>query len=405
MTRAKPGVVDNMLSLRDRRAGDLETYNSKIFPKEFSPFHSPASQQNIAGKNPSEVVVKPQSSSAKEWGDLVFVDNVMQLQSHSIFFKTLLGFWPEEKKPTDGSSVDIRKSIARDTHAASAVLSGFLDGLAVNGVSYHPVEGRDEISSVRYFLLYAGPSRNQLARLVRRLHTCGDSRVLLSDKFMELKHASMKLTNLDSQLVKRIKDDEIDLAFLSERRTDLGKIKFGVPGGIQNRILQNEIYWDTLQKGIDDLREVRIRGWQTYSEFVRRNYEPQINSFSRTQDRLNSVDDRLGNARHIIDTRIARNISSTIMFGVLIGSALLTANLLSVGSGGDQAPQICLWGRCVKEPVIPFAKNALLSLSYFLVISVVIISIIRIWTNYLLRDLIKQSKRILKKFLKLFTSE
>jgi hypothetical protein len=222
---------------------------------------------------------------------------------------------------------------------------------------------------------------------------------------MELKHASMKLTNLDSQLVKRIKDDEIDLAFLSERRTDLGKIKFGVPGGIQNRILQNEIYWDTLQKGIDDLREVRIRGWQTYSEFVRRNYEPQINSFSRTQDRLNSVDDRLGNARHIIDTRIARNISSTIMFGVLIGSALLTANLLSVGSGGDQAPQICLWGRCVKEPVIPFAKNALLSLSYFLVISVVIISIIRIWTNYLLRDLIKQSKRILKKFLKLFTSE
>lgn len=387
---AEPNVVKKMLELRDHRSEDM-SYNSKVIPDELEPFYSPAQSQRISGEKSYQAVLKAQQVASEEWGKLIFADNVMQLQEHSIFFKTLLGFWPEDKESDEGTTPKItKKSIARDTHAATAVMSGFLDGLAVNGVSYHPIEGRENISSVRYFLLYGGPSRNQLARLVRRLHTCGDSRVLLADKFMEMKAASIKLTNLDRSVVRQIIDDDISLDFLSQKRRELGELKEDVSGGIQHRILQNQIYWDTLQNGIEDLREVRIKGWQTYSDFINRNYGPQINSISRTQERLDSVDDRLGNARHMIDTRTARNISSTIMLGVLVGSSLLTYQLLGSTFKIIQSEEICLQVVCLNEDRASTLKPVLLAAGYLLVLVVVSISIYRMFANNLFRDLTKR---------------
>lgn len=287
-------------NLRNQEFEDIDTYNSGVFSEDYRPFYESCGEDDVF------------TQRIADHEALIAADNIRQLEEHSIFYKKILGFWPSQPD---------RKTTARDTHAGSAVMSGFLNGIALNGMTYLPSHvGGGGASVARYFLIYAGSSRNQLSRLLRRLHACGDNRVMLADKFLEFKSSALALSRLDQDIENSMISNSVDIRSLRDQRKELGDIKSKVTGGLQHRILQTEYYWDELQTRLDDLEETRIRGWQSYGQFVRRVYIPQINSFKRTKDRLEAVETRIERARELIQMRFATYASFALMLGAFVGS-------------------------------------------------------------------------------------
>ncbi|MEL6323333.1 MAG: DUF3422 family protein, partial [Pseudomonadota bacterium] len=329
--------------LRDRQLNDLEEYNSRIYPHDLSDFYSDYNDADI--------------STRFEGGtQRVMRDNIRHLQDRSIFFKRVLGFWPKNNRPNRH----------KDVHGGSAILCGVLDGLGIYGCSIgiptrqadkettqaensdistvepdqettqadtgdtptsasDPKKAQTYYSHVRYFLLYAGPSRNQLSRLIRRLHFCGENRILLETQFLAFKNTSLKLANVARDIDQQVIKANLSQSFLDEKRQQIEALSAKVRGGLHYRVARADYYWSTLLGRVQDLRVRRILGWQTYPEFLERVYAPQARSFERTGQELADVETRLARAEEVIETKTAGKLArAALAFAILTAVGLIS---------------------------------------------------------------------------------
>jgi uncharacterized protein DUF3422 len=143
------------------------------------------------------------------------------------------------------------------TDDVNGVLCGMLDGAAIFGTGLKPVNGAQNMP-LRYFLLYDGFSSMQLGRLMRRLHVLAELRMAALVDLKRLRDAS--------DAIRAAGYDE-DLGSLNNTlRTIAGKL----PGGLSYRVSQSRYYAGVYRERLQDLRIVRIEGWQPYDEYVRR---------------------------------------------------------------------------------------------------------------------------------------
>ncbi|MEL6259321.1 MAG: DUF3422 family protein, partial [Pseudomonadota bacterium] len=179
----------------------------------------------------------------------------------------------------------------RDFYGGNAVLCGFLDGLAIYGSRIvQPSDNALAPAEVQYFLMYNGPSRNQLARLVRRIHNCGENRIFALVDFKAVRLAAQELNHIAKQIEENTKVTSRDVAALSARvSAEAARTR----SGLKQRVTRARYHRHSLRTRIATLRTTRIFGWQTYDEFVQRIFEPQIETYLNSAVVLEDIERRL----------------------------------------------------------------------------------------------------------------
>ena len=244
-----------------------------------------------------------------DFHDTALTDNLNYLNAHSGFFMPTLGFDEESEKE-------------KDIHSSSTVLCGVLDGLGIYGCSFSltttldgekaesdayactKMDPKSSWSEVRFFVVYAGPSFNQLARLVRRLLYCGQNRVFMSPDFVQFQKTAQKMRALgrrvDRETIGNFTEDD-----LRRIRKEIEKYNKQVRGGIEYRVNRTDFYWQNLKRRILNLRTVRLLGWQTYDEYVSRIYGPHIAGYMEADDLRKELELKIARAEESLETRAA----------------------------------------------------------------------------------------------------
>lgn len=171
-------------------------------------------------------------------------------------------------------------------NAGNTVLCHLYRNKAIYGSSL-----RLDNEAVRYFLVYGGPSRHQLGRLVMTLHHCGELRFATLYDSEHLLVASDKIRILDMRL--STMRDNSSRTKIKKRNHELIAISQLCRGGLSYRIAQARFYQDALEKLLGDLRVRRILGWQSYDGVVRRNVMRRLDGIGSIGTRFDALHGRL----------------------------------------------------------------------------------------------------------------
>ena len=108
------------------------------------------------------------------------------------------------------------------------------------------------------FILYDGFKAEQLGRLIRRLHVAAELRMAALVDIEQLRRASDAVR------------DAGQVSTLNELNDRYARIGNDCAGGLVYRINRSRYYAGVYRDRLQDLRIVRIEGWQPYDEFVQR---------------------------------------------------------------------------------------------------------------------------------------
>ena len=217
-----------------------------------------------------------------------------------------------------------------DHTAGSTVLCGVADGLGIYGSSFGRSTTLDPAKDeVRYFLFYRGPSRNQLARLNRRINNAGEARVLSIAEMKQVRDAGDELRQIEAELnhlMSKSSFTDDDLAVLRKRHAN-AETRL-VRGGLRHRIGRTTYYSQLLHQRVRDLRIRRLVGWQTYDEYIARVFEPQYDTYNRYGARSAAVERKLTDAGEVVENRTAARLNMIgAMFAGLAAVTLIAGAL------------------------------------------------------------------------------
>jgi hypothetical protein len=190
---------------------------------------------------------------------------------------------------------------------ANCVLSELLDG----GAIYFSSVRQAHISStstdpppLRYFILYNGLSKYQLGRLIRRTHVLGELRCAAVLDMELLDDASAGLRSLGNQIDDLLVNKSASLSDKQLRsvQEELNRLASSkIPGGLLYRVNRSRYYANTFRERIQEMRVQPLEGWQSYSEFFRRNLYPHFDHIDQIGKRYEALAERvnrLTNARN-----------------------------------------------------------------------------------------------------------
>jgi len=222
------------------------------------------------------------------------------------------------------------------------ILSQMLDGSAIYGSALgNPLTrrsrgklGKGDPLPITYFTIYNGDSVHQLGRLIRRLHLIGELRLaalLDAETIIKLGSPLRRLSGLVSNLLND-----------GTGRTRLGKREFNAAlqlysrignmchGGFLYRMARASYYYDALQVRIADVRAERIRGWQSYPDFMNRHFDQRFRSMRSTGERYVEVGKRIQRLFALYGTaRSVANSGVALLFASIVGAFGLSAAFYS----------------------------------------------------------------------------
>jgi Protein of unknown function (DUF3422) len=214
----------------------------------------------------------------------IFSDNQRYVNQRSPFFSHVL-YGGQAEAP------------GRPGNGAHSALCGFLDGLAIHGSNLRAqIDSKVENQSW-YFIVYGGTSGHQLGRLILRLHRAATIRVLamfdqpaLRSAAKEIRQVSLGLDQLPILKEETVKDFSEQMALQENLLEEI--MKRG-RGGIKFRTSKSGYYTETLNQILSDLRIVRIPGWQTYSDFIRRHIITEGRNIASIKEQLVELETRM----------------------------------------------------------------------------------------------------------------
>jgi len=147
----------------------------------------------------------------------------------------------------------------------------------------------------------------QAGRLIQRLFEIEVYRVMALLAFPIARQLTPVLIKSDQQLrtiTAAMAEEDSDDSRLLDELTRLA-------AEIENHISSNDYrfgaasaYYNLVVRRIQDLREVRIQGLQTFSEFMNRRLEPAIGTCQSTIKRFMRLSERISNAGELLRTRV-----------------------------------------------------------------------------------------------------
>jgi uncharacterized membrane-anchored protein len=159
----------------------------------------------------------------------------------------------------------------------------------------------------RFLIIDHRLTPEQAGRLLQRLFEIEVYRVMALLAFPiarrlgpELKKADRQLYAITSAMAQPDRDDAelldelTHLAAEVENHISSSHFRFGAANA----------YYQIVEQRLDDLREVRIQGIQTLSEFIGRRMEPAIRTCQSTARRFTLISERVSNAGQLLRTRV-----------------------------------------------------------------------------------------------------
>lgn len=207
---------------------------------------------------------------------------VAYLNARPNFFSRLIGFR--------------RADALQPNYAGNAVLCHLYDGFSVYGSTLGAESGSGH--RLRYFVVYGGPSRHQLARLLHRLHSAGEARLAALFDYAQMREASRRIRALDQEIDAMDKDhprrgSTVATDLFEKVSKELRILSGEFPGGLTYRVSRSAYYDSLLNQRVRDLNVTSIPGWQTYPGFIRRNLWQHYRSIQNIGARYFSIQERL----------------------------------------------------------------------------------------------------------------
>jgi hypothetical protein len=131
---------------------------------------------------------------------------------------------------------------------------------------------------------------------------------------------------LDSNLRERRHLDYQVTVALTAQAAEASRI---VRGGLRHRVARSNYYRTKLVEQAQDLRERRIFGWQLYSDYIHRIYDPLLDTIKRIGERIESVEHKLSRADDLVDTDISLNIQRFGVPFVILGGIGIISEVMS----------------------------------------------------------------------------
>ena len=156
-------------------------------------------------------------------------------------------------------------------------------------------------------------SHNQAGRLVQRISEVNSYRLLallalplardLSPRIREVDAALAKITQTLAGTKPNAGEDSGERALLEELSGLASEVE-KIGGLTSYRFSAAEAYRDIVQRRLGELRQERIKGLQTFSEFLDRRLAPAMNSVRSTAERIESLSDRMSRVGSLIRARV-----------------------------------------------------------------------------------------------------
>ena len=181
--------------------------------------------------------------------------------------------------------------------------SGIAGGLAVALTDFRVHQ--DGFS--RILVRDSGMSRRQAGRMIQRLLELDTYRMLALLALPLARELGPQLGAWEKQLVDitgaMTAAEEQDEPLL-ERLTRLSAAIEASVSGTQYRFSAAQAYYELVERRIEELREERIQGLQTFEEFVERRLAPAMNTVRWVSARQGSLSERVARASQLLSTRV-----------------------------------------------------------------------------------------------------
>jgi len=203
-----------------------------------------------------------------------------------------------------GTALGLEKHDETETNSpANVPISGVLDGAAIYGSSLR-TQSAHANTPLRYFVVYNANSQSQLGRLVRRLHVLGELRIaalmdmpglLAANRSIRALAYEVDKTEESAAQARSVEDLSIALARVNRGKSTAKSETGDTPcrGGAIYRVERSRHYARSYVERLQDLRIVRIEGWQPYDAFMRRNLFMEFDYISQIGNRFEAVGHRI----------------------------------------------------------------------------------------------------------------
>ncbi|MBT3395562.1 MAG: DUF3422 domain-containing protein [Alphaproteobacteria bacterium] len=158
-----------------------------------------------------------------------------------------------------------------------------------------------------------GMSQNQAGRLVQRIAEVNAYRLLallalplardLSPRIREVDAALARITQTLADTNPDASEDSGERALLEELSGLASEVE-KIGGLTSYRFSAAEAYRDIVRRRLGELRQERIKGLQTFSEFLDRRLAPAMNSVRSTAERIESLSERMSRVGSLIRARV-----------------------------------------------------------------------------------------------------
>jgi uncharacterized membrane-anchored protein len=160
----------------------------------------------------------------------------------------------------------------------------------------------------RFVIFDAALTRRQAGRTLQRLLEIDTYRMMALLALPVARELAPFLTRCEQELsqvattLEHVSDD--DEASLLDRLTRLEAQIEGREADNHYRFSAATAYYELVQRRIEDLREIRIHGLQTFGEFTERRLAPAMNTCRAVAARQESLSQRVARANQLLSTRV-----------------------------------------------------------------------------------------------------
>lgn len=263
----------------------------------------------------------------------------------------------------DGAVADHSWKMLR--RESNLVLCEMQKGLAIYGSPmssiYRQSDGKPPI--VPYFIIYAGVSRDQIGRIVRRIHVLDELRLAALFDRKEILNQSQSIRNLGNRITSILHDfgsSDRGIVEMRELRSiilEYARIGSSVgAGGLIYRVSRSAYYVGALRERFSDLSAQPLTGWQSYERFVNRHYDQAFRSIANIGERYKNIGERIDRIVSLYQTDRGFSLAGMALMVALtaLGASVLSAifallNVLKANVSRDVAGIIVL---CVSIALI-----------------------------------------------------
>lgn len=160
----------------------------------------------------------------------------------------------------------------------------------------------------RILVFNEGMNGRQTGRMVQRLLEVETYRMLALLALPLARAQAPHLGELESSLkditATLAENRTPDEAALLDGLSDLSAKLEGTISETQFRFSASRAYWALVERRIEELREVRVPGLQTFGEFMNRRLMPAMHTIRSAASRQDNLSERIGRASQLLSTRV-----------------------------------------------------------------------------------------------------